>query len=67
MVHKAFNEKGRKEMIDMLLNLHNEEAGQDLIEYALLAALLVVAAAALLGNVATAIKSEFSKVIAQLT
>jgi pilus assembly protein Flp/PilA len=54
-------------MKDMLLNLYNEEAGQDLIEYALLAALLVIAAIALLGTVASSIKSEFSKIVAQLT
>ena len=50
-----------------LLSLHHEETGQDLIEYALLAALLVLAAVTLIGQVGTAISSEFSKVIAQLT
>ena len=50
----------------MLLNLRNEEAGQNLIEYALLSALLVIAAAAVLGDVANAIKTIFSKIIAQL-
>ena len=54
-------------MKDMLLNLHNEEAGQDLIEYALLAALLVLAGVTLLKTVGTSISSEFSKIIAQLT
>jgi len=54
-------------MKNMLLNLHKEEAGQDLIEYALLAALLVLAGVTLLKSVGTAISSEFSKVVAQLT
>ncbi|HYY68716.1 MAG TPA: Flp family type IVb pilin [Terriglobales bacterium] len=53
--------------MQLLRDLHKDEAGQDLIEYALLAALLVVAAVAVLGQVATAINSEFSKLVAQLT
>ncbi|HYY69241.1 MAG TPA: Flp family type IVb pilin [Terriglobales bacterium] len=54
-------------MSSILLNLHKEESGQDLIEYVMLAALLVIAAIVLLGTVAQHINSEFSRVIAALT
>jgi pilus assembly protein Flp/PilA len=54
-------------MINMLKNLHKEESGQDLIEYALIAALIAVATITLLKNVATGINTELTKVTAQLT
>ena len=38
-------------MIRMLERLHNEQSGQDLIEYALLALLLALAAVAILPTV----------------
>jgi pilus assembly protein Flp/PilA len=50
----------------MLKNLHKEESGQDLIEYALLAALIAVALIASMAAVASGISSEFSQVVAQL-
>jgi pilus assembly protein Flp/PilA len=53
-------------MINFLMNLHKEESGQDLIEYALLAALIAVALIASMGAVATGISTEFAKVVAQL-
>jgi pilus assembly protein Flp/PilA len=53
-------------MIKMLKNLHKEESGQDLIEYALLAALIAVALIASMSAVASGISSEFSQVVAQL-
>lgn len=43
------------------------EEGQDLIEYALLAALISVVLAAILPNVATAITTVFNNVIGALT
>jgi pilus assembly protein Flp/PilA len=49
-------------MINMLKNLHKEESGQDLIEYALIALLIALGAIAGMGTLATAINSEFSKV-----
>ena len=49
-------------MINMLKNLHKEESGQDLIEYALIAALIAVAAVAVMKGLATKINTEFSKV-----
>ena len=54
-------------MIAFLRNLHNEESGQDLIEYALLALLLALAAVAILPQVGSDVSAEFSKVAAQLT
>ena len=53
-------------MKKILKNLHKGESGQDLIEYALLAALIAVALIASMSAVASGISSEFSKVIAQL-
>jgi len=63
-----FNPNRKQEilMINMLKSLHKEESGQDLIEYALLAALIAVALIASMSAVASGISSEFSKVIAQL-
>ena len=54
-------------MINFLKNLHKEESGQDLIEYALLALLIALAAVAILPTVGSSIKNEFSKVAEQLT
>ena len=54
-------------MINMLKNLHNEESGQDLIEYALLALLIALAAVLVLPTVGSDVSAEFSKVAAQLT
>ena len=54
-------------MINMLRNLHKEESGQDLIEYALIAALIAVAAVASMSSLAGKINTEFSKVGNQLT
>ena len=54
-------------MINFLKNLHKEESGQDLIEYALIAALIAVAAVATMGVLANAIKAEFTKVSAALS
>jgi pilus assembly protein Flp/PilA len=54
-------------VISILRNLHKEESGQDLIEYALLALLLALAAVAILPTVGQDISGEFSKVASQLT
>jgi pilus assembly protein Flp/PilA len=61
-------------MITMYLNmlsmkaqeLLDEEEGQDLIEYALLAVLISVACVAAIGPVATAIKTVFSTISSDL-
>jgi pilus assembly protein Flp/PilA len=47
--------------------LHREESGQDLIEYALIAALIALAATVGMGSVATAINVAFSSIGAKLT
>jgi len=44
-----------------------EEHGQDLIEYALIAALIAVACVATMKSVATALNAEFTKVSGNLT
>jgi len=51
----------------MLKSLHKDESGQDMIEYALLAVLLSLAAVALLPSLGSDISSEYSKIAAQLT
>ena len=43
-----------------LANLHKEDSGQDLIEYALVVALIALAATAGMSNLATAINKAFS-------
>ena len=48
-------------MIKMLRNLHKEESGQDLIEYALLALLITLAAVVILPKVGSDVSKELSK------
>lgn len=45
-----------------LANLHKEEDGQDLVEYALVVALIALAATAGMTGVATVVNSAFAKV-----
>ena len=45
-----------------LTNLHKEESGQDLIEYALVVALIALAATAGMGVLASGINSAFTKI-----
>ena len=47
-------------LLHILRSLHNDESGQDLIEYALLAALIALAATAAMGSLATKINERFS-------
>jgi pilus assembly protein Flp/PilA len=54
-------------MINMLKNLHKEESGQDLIEYALIAALIAVACIAGMQTLAGSINGKFNSVSGQLT
>ena len=54
-------------MIKTLRSLHREESGQDLIEFALLAFLIALAAVTILPKVGLDVSKEFSKVTAQLT
>jgi pilus assembly protein Flp/PilA len=50
----------------VLVNLMQDESGQDLVEYALLAALVALAAATAIGKVGSEISSVFTSVAAQL-
>jgi pilus assembly protein Flp/PilA len=51
---------------ETLVRLHREDSGQDLIEYALIAALIALAATAGMGAVAKAINEAFSSIGAKL-
>ncbi|HCT60331.1 MULTISPECIES: Flp family type IVb pilin [Acidobacterium] len=51
----------------VLNNLLQDESGQDLIEYALVAALIGLAAVAAMSGVANGIKNAFNSVNNQLT
>ena len=53
--------------VQFVNQFHKEESGQDLIEYALIAALIAVAAIAGMQSLAGKINTEFSKVGNQLT
>jgi pilus assembly protein Flp/PilA len=70
---KSTNFEGEKKMKDMLLKTYikaqilREDHGQDLIEYALVAALIAFAAVAGMGTVATGINTAFSKIASRLT
>jgi pilus assembly protein Flp/PilA len=52
--------------MQVLSTLHREESGQDLIEYALLAALIALAATAGMNVVASDINNAFSKIGSKL-
>jgi pilus assembly protein Flp/PilA len=54
-------------MISMLKNLHKEESGQDLIEYALVALIVALGAIAGMGYLASQINAEFSSIGGKLT
>jgi len=50
-----------------LVEMHRGESGQDLIEYALIAALIALAATVGMGTVAKAINTAFSSIGTKLT
>ena len=50
-----------------IAHLHEEETGQDLVEYALVMALIGLAAAVGMGSLAAAINAAFSKMGSILT
>jgi len=54
-------------MVNLLKKLHREEAGQDLIEYALIALLVALGAVTGMSKLASSINGEFSKVASSLT
>jgi pilus assembly protein Flp/PilA len=49
-------------ILQRLTQLHEEESGQDLIEYALVVALIALAATAGMSSLANGINSAFTKV-----
>ena len=53
-------------MKELLLRLHKDESGQDLIEYALVAALIAFAAVAAMQTLATQINGAFSTIGSKL-
>jgi pilus assembly protein Flp/PilA len=57
----------RMKYLESLKKLQHDESGQDLIEYALIAALLALAAVAGMQGLATAINNEFGKLSGNLT
>jgi pilus assembly protein Flp/PilA len=54
-------------MLKLLKNLHKDESGQDLIEYALVAALIAFAAVTAMQGLAQSINSAFSVIGSKLT
>jgi pilus assembly protein Flp/PilA len=54
-------------MRELLLRLHHEESGQDLIEYALVAALIAFAAVAAMQTLAAQINNAFSTIGSKLS
>jgi pilus assembly protein Flp/PilA len=55
-----------KNILRTLKALHNDESGQDLIEYALVAALIAFGAVSTMGTLATDINSAFSVIGSKL-
>ena len=53
-------------ILNILRSLHNDESGQDLIEYALIAALMATAAIATIGTLSTAISTKFTSIATRL-
>jgi pilus assembly protein Flp/PilA len=52
--------------LNVLRSLHRDESGQDLIEYALVAALIAFGAITAMGALATNINTAFSKIGSKL-
>ena len=53
--------------LSILKHLLRDESGQDLIEYALVAALIALGAVAAMNNVATGISNAFNSISSNLT
>jgi pilus assembly protein Flp/PilA len=64
---KCTGERIMKNIKNLLSNLANDESGQDLIEYALVAALVGLGAVASMKTLATAINGAFTSIGSTLT
>jgi pilus assembly protein Flp/PilA len=51
-----------KQLLDSLVGLHNDEAGQGLVEYVLILALVALAAIATMKTLGNSINSAFTKI-----
>jgi len=54
-------------MLNLLKKLHQEEAGQDLIEYALIGLIVALGALVGMGALAKSVNAEFTKISGSLT
>lgn len=54
-------------MLNFLRTFHNQESGQDLIEYALVGLLIALGSVAGMGTLASSINQEYANIGAQLT
>jgi Flp pilus assembly pilin Flp len=59
--------KGRVQMIQVLRSLHKDEAGQDVIEYVLIAAFITTGVIATIGTVGKWVFNSWTNLNAQLT
>ena len=67
VVHQEGEEKNQMKNMLLKLKIWKDQNGQDLIEYALMAGFVAVAAGAIMPNVATSISTIFSKIGSVLT
>jgi pilus assembly protein Flp/PilA len=63
----AIQWRRKAKMSEILRNLHREESGQDLVEYALLAIMISIAAVAIMPTVGSDVSREFSRITVPLT
>jgi len=54
-------------MINFFKQLHEDESGQDLIEYALIGLIVALGALAGMGQLASSINAEYTKIAGSLT
>jgi Flp pilus assembly pilin Flp len=54
-------------MIRLLKQLHEEQAGQDLVEYALIGLIIALGALTGMGKLASSLNKEFTKIASSLT
>jgi len=59
--------KGNHKMLNLLIKLHKEEGGQDLIEYALVGLIVALGSLTGMGKLSSSINFEFSKISTKLT